>query len=90
MEVNPGSEIDDLIWKIMIRNPSVSEIDRVIAINGILSGQYLDGLTNREHDDIVDRSEIGIKAYNDQLMLEYNNDDWRTLPKISGKPDENS
>jgi len=84
-------DIDELAWRIMLENAEYDELDRIFAVNGIITSGYFDTLSKAEQDDVIKRLGIGIQAFNAQVkqnLRDYRN--WHKLPdiKISGN-DEN-
>lgn len=81
-------QLDEELLRIMLENPEYDNMDKILALNGILFEQNFLDMTPEEQDDTIKRLAIGIQAFNAHLDEDMKRlRDWRSLPKI-GEPDD--
>lgn len=84
-------DTDALAWRMMLENEEYSELNRIFAINGILSSGYFDELNEEEQDEVIKRLAIGIQTFNAHMKQAIEDQyDWRRLPPIEVSGNEES
>jgi len=84
------NEIDKLALSIMLQNVEYDEMDKLYALNGVLSENYFDKLSIKQQDDVLMCFAIGIQVFNSEMQQAIDNQyNWRRLPsiKVSGYED---